>query len=103
MSAKTAADQLAAKLASQEKMRDEIAELKRTIAKQEKAARQKRERQIGRLALAAGLDPYSEDELKNGFAMLVSELQKKSENGRHQNVVTASEDDASVRLALSET
>ena len=103
MASKTTQEKLEAKIAAREKLGGEIAELKVQLAQEKKAAKQRQERRLGRLVMAAGLDQFSVDELKAAFEKLEKELHAESQNGRHPSDAMASEDDSVKPVALSET
>lgn len=69
-----------AKQEAQAKIATELAELKREQAAANKAAREKLERAIGRLALKCGLGEYSLKTLEPAFRTLALSLESGDEN-----------------------
>lgn len=92
MSSKSIDERIASKLEAQQKLSEEIAQLKREQAKKDKAEREKTERQLGRLAMACGLGEFALDELKGIFQKAKGECLNRHDNGRRSSQRLNSED-----------
>lgn len=103
MPAKNTLKKIAAKEAALGKDRADLATLKKQLAKEERAEKQRMERWLGRIAYAAGLHVFDEKQLQDAFENLEKEMHKKPQNVRHRNDGLVSEDEQVLTHAQSET
>jgi hypothetical protein len=76
-------NKIAAKIAAQQKLTEEIAGLRREQSKKARAERQKAERRIGRLAVKCGLHVFTQEQLQPVFQRAEKELREKGQTVRH--------------------
>jgi hypothetical protein len=81
-------NKIAAKIAAQQKLTEEIATLRREQSKKERLERQKAERRIGRLAVKCGLHVFTQEQLQPVFQRAEKELRETGQNVRHPEVTS---------------
>ena len=92
---------IAAKLAAQQKLTEEIADLKREQSKKERMERQKAERRIGRLAVQCGLHVFTQEQLQPVFQRAEKELREQLEHGRHPHDRSDSDEEQGIVSSAS--
>jgi hypothetical protein len=94
-------NKIAAKIATQQKLTEEIAGLRREQSAKERAERQKAERRIGRLAVKCGLHVFTQEQLQPVFQRAEKELREKGQTVRHLHDRSDSDEEQGVVSSAS--